>query len=276
MAHEEKTCLTTGDDRIVGTPDVYAALQDEAVRIVDLREEKETAGGFVPGAVWLDYACLVRRSGKAEGLLPGRKDLTQLLGRLGITPDTRVIAYDAGSGLRATRLLWTLAVCGYPGYTLMEGGMSAWLDGRFPLSGVPAQVQGTACPIHLDGSAVADLDYVNESLGRSDRCLLDVRSLGEYTGQDVRADRGGHIPGAVHLEWNSVLDEARCLKPPQVIRNALLRVGAVPEKEIIPYCQSNRRSAFMFVILKWLGYTRVRAYEGSWSEWGNSQYVPIE
>ncbi len=261
---------------IVDVRDVHALLEDPSVRIVDLRAKDECTDGFVPGALWLDYARLVRRAGQAEGMLPDRAALARLLMDLGITPGTRVIAHDGGSGLRAARLLWTLAVCGHPQYALMEGGIAAWRSAGLPCAVAPVRATKTASSVHWDASVTADLAYVHDSIGHGNRCLLDVRSPGEYAGQDVRAARGGHIPGAVHFEWSGVLDESARLGQPTALRDRLARLGAVPEREIIPYCQSNRRSAFMFVVLKWLGYPRVRAYEGSWSEWGNRDDTPVE
>lgn len=275
MPEERGTDSPAGAGRVIDAPGVHALLADPSVRIVDLRAQNECTDGFVPGALWLDYARLVRRVGQAEGMLPDRAELAQLLASLGIEPGTRVIAHDGGSGLRAARLLWTLAVCGHPQYALMEGGMAAWKAAGLPRADGPARAGRTACPVRWDASATADLAYVRDSLGRSDRCLLDVRSPGEYAGQDVRAARGGHIPGAVHFEWSDAIDESACLGRPALLRARLGRLGAVPEREIIPYCQSNRRSAFMFVVLKWLGYPRVRAYEGSWSEWGNREDTPV-
>jgi thiosulfate/3-mercaptopyruvate sulfurtransferase len=267
-----------GSRTIVTARELAALSETGNVRIVDLRPDKECVDGTIPGAIRLDYAKLVRKLGKAEGMLPTHAELEILVDELGILPDHRIVAYDSSSGIRATRLLWTLAVIGYPDYALLDGGFGAWNSAGLAVTDSPATVEPVSHPVESNPSEIANLDYVLESLGQADRCIVDVRSAGEYAGSDVRAERGGHIPGAVHYEWLNVLDRDRgsALRGAEIIRRELTGLGITPEKEIIPYCQSNRRSAHAFVVLKWLGYPRVRAYEGSWSEWGNAKSVPVE
>lgn len=245
-------------------------------RIVDLRPDSEVDHDFISGAVRLDYRQLTRKAGHAEAMLPDREALAMLIKGLGIDTDTLVVAYDENSGIRATRLLWTLYACSHRKLALLDGGMESWKSAGLPLESGPASPIAKPYPYTVDESAAAELDYIMESLDNSDRCILDVRSWEEYTGMDIRAKRGGHIPSAQHYEWKNVLDPRQELRDPDEIRAELLEAGVDPKLEIIPYCQSNRRSAHMFHILKWLGYPRVRAYQGSWSEWGNSASTPIE
>ncbi len=263
---------------IVSARELAALSETGNVRIVDLRPDKECADGTIPGAIRLDYARLVRKLGKAEGMLPTHADLEILVNELGILPDHRVVAYDSSSGIRATRLLWTLSVIGHSDCALLDGGFGAWKSAGLAVTDSAATVEPVSHPLEINPSEIANLDYVLESLGQADRCMVDVRSAGEYAGSDVRAERGGHIPGAVHYEWLNVLDRDRgsALRDAASIRRELTDLGVTPEKEIIRYCQSNRRSAHTFVVLKWLGYPRVRAYEGSWSDWGNTKSVPVE
>ncbi len=249
---------------------------DDRTRIVDLRPDSAVNQEFIPGATRLDYGQLIKKAGLVEGMLPDPEALTALISDLGITPDTRVVAYDEHSGIRATRLLWTLYVCRHHDVALLDGGMKAWKKAGLPVQPTPDIPTPKPYPCRIDGSTVAEMDYVMDSLHRSDRCLLDVRSYEEYTGTDVRAKRGGHIPSAIIYEWDNVLDDLHQLRNPDEIRAELLEAGVDPNQEIIPYCQSHRRSAHMFHVLKWLGYPRVRAYHGSWSEWGNSTSTPIE
>ncbi|MXZ80535.1 MAG: sulfurtransferase [Gammaproteobacteria bacterium] len=260
---------------VIGARALFEIL-DKDVRIVDLRPDSEIQDGFIPGAARLEYGQLVRRIGYAEGMLPTKEDLTALLSGLGIGAETRVIACDQDSGIRATRLLWTLYACNHRNAALLDGGVAAWRGAKLPLEETPARIRPMPYQCAMDDTAIADFRYVTDSIGHDDRRILDVRSPKEYDGIDVRAQRGGHVPGAVHYEWSNVLDADKRLRNPDAIRSELLSAGIDPTLEIIPYCQSNRRSAHMFHVLKWLGYPRVRAYAGSWSEWGNSGSAPID
>jgi thiosulfate/3-mercaptopyruvate sulfurtransferase len=108
--------------------------------------------------------------------------------------------------------------------------------------------------------------------------VLDVRTPAEFAGDDVRAARGGHIPGAVNMDWTLAIDRGRNLrlKPEGDLRRMLEELGVTPDKEVIVHCQTHHRSAHTYMVLKSLGYPRIRGYDGSWSEWGNDQNTPIE
>jgi thiosulfate/3-mercaptopyruvate sulfurtransferase len=115
-------------------------------------------------------------------------------------------------------------------------------------------------------------------LGQADFVPLDTRSPGEYAGIDIRAARGGHIPGAVNMNWTEAMDPGRQLrfKPDHTLRRMLESKGVTPDKEVVVYCQTHHRSAHTYIVLKHLGYPRLRGYPGAWSEWGNSAELPIE
>jgi thiosulfate/3-mercaptopyruvate sulfurtransferase len=108
--------------------------------------------------------------------------------------------------------------------------------------------------------------------------IIDARSPAEYSGRDKRAERAGHIPGAVNLNWTTAMDQPRKLrlKQEEVLRQMLSDLGVTPDKEVIVYCQTHHRSSHTYIMLKALGYPNVKAYPGSWAEWGNSPETPIE
>lgn len=267
---------TTSRPELVIRAEELGSILGDHIRIVDLRPDSVTSHDFIPGAVRLGYEQLIRKIGHAEGMLPDHKVLTLLISGLGIDADTRVVAYDEHSGIRATRLLWTLLTCSHHNVALLDGGIEAWKASRLPVQPTPVKSTPKPYSCTIDGSTAAEMDYIMDSLHNSDRCILDVRSREEYAGIDIQAERGGHIPSARHYEWKNVLDTHQQLRNPDELQSELLEAGVDPNLEIVPYCQSNRRSAHMFYILKWLGYPRVRAYQGSWSEWGNSSSTPIE
>lgn len=254
-------------------------LHDANVLLVDLCDPASYAAGHIPGAVHLDYADLVRIDPPAMGLLPTEAQLGEVLSRIGLTPERHVIAYDEEGNGRAGRLLWTLAVLGHERVSLLNGGIHAWdaaggaLEAQFrrpPRATYHARLRNPA--------ALADREYIRARLGQPDLALLDTRSPAEYAGHDVRAARGGHIPGAVNLNWTDAMDPQRQLRlqPDPVLRQLLDARGVTPDKEVIVYCQTHHRSAHTYWVLRHLGYGRVRGYPGAWSEWGNDPDMPIE
>lgn len=251
----------------------------ERVLLVDLSDPPMYAQRHLPGAVNLPYQTLIRQEPPAMGMLPTEDALSESLSAIGLTEDSHVVAYDSEGNGRAARLLWTLDVLGHRGFSLLDGGLPAWMAAGLPVeSGVvnPTPSQYRAKVRNPD--ALADLDYVQSRLGDDDVVVLDARSAGEYFGQDQRAARAGHIPGAVNLDWVQTMDPARQRRflPAAQLRDMLARLGVTPDKEIITHCQTHHRSAHSYVMLKHLGFDKVRGYAGSWSEWGNRQDTPIE
>ncbi len=255
-------------------------LADPATLIVDLCDPTRYAAGHIPGAVHLDYADLVRAEPPAMGLLPTEAQLSEVLSRLGLTPDRQVVAYDDEGNGRAGRLLWTLATLGHEQVSLLNGGIHAWdaADGTLE-AGLRHPPRGAYEARFADPpTAVADKIYLLTRLGQPDLALLDTRTPAEFAGLDRRAARGGHIPGAVNLNWTDAMDPQRQwrLQPDPVLRKLLEARGVTPDQEVIVYCQTHHRSAHTYWVLRYLGYPRVRGYPGAWSEWGNHPGLPVE
>ena len=104
--------------------------------------------------------------------------------------------------------------------------------------------------------------------------IVDARSRAEYTGELVRAARGGAIPGAVHLEYTANLTSDGRYRSPAELRTMYEAIGVTPDREVITYCQGGYRAAQSWIALRIAGYPRVRSYVGSWNEWGNRTDLP--
>lgn len=267
-------------NKVLIEPEQLAPELDQPGRaIVDLCRPDVFAAGHIPGALSLDFAAIVRVQAPVMGLLPDEAKLSAVLSNLGITPDTHVIAYDDEGGGKASRFLWTLAAIGHTRWSLLNGGLHAWKSGGFPLTTAPSvAATPSKYSARYTGQVVADRAYILDRLKDSATVIVDARSPGEYNGSDVRAERGGHIPGAVNFDWQLGMDRNRGLRlrSAEELLPKLAVLGITPDKEAIAYCHTHHRSALTFVMLKALGFERVRGYPGSWSDWGNQPNTPIE
>lgn len=256
-------------ERRIGSPNLL---------VIDLCAAEAYARYHVPGAMHLNYPELSREAPPVTGLLPAREQLVATFSRLGIRNDTHVVAYDDVGGGKAARLLWTLDVMGHPSHSLLNGGAMAWMNEGHPVNNQPMACQPKDYLTAFSDASIADHHYISSRLGDARTLILDVRSPDEYRGEMQRAARGGHIPGAINIEWTRAIDSRRNhrLKPEGELRALYEGAGVTPDKEVIVYCQSHRRSAHTYVVLKSLGYPRVKGYPGSWSDWGNNAILPVE
>ena len=145
---------------------------------------------------------------------------------------------------------------------------------QLPTSTEPVTAEAGTLALSLIGDNVVSVDELMPSLEESDLRLIDVRSAGEFTGEDTRAALGGHIPGAHHSEWTSWLDEYGCLLSDDILMQRIAAMGIGLEDRVLSYCQTHQRSSVTYVALRHLGFNNALALDGAWSAWGNREDTP--
>lgn len=267
------------------TDRVAEALSDPLVRVVDCRfafereAHEDYLRGHLPGAVHLDWSrdlCAPPPpSGHPRFMLAGPGAFAQAMSRLGISNDTKVVAYDAEGGHHAARLWLGLRRYGHDAFAAMEGGIQKWEQEGRPLETGEVRVAPGAFEPRPREGVIASKEEVLAAVRSGDPWLLDVRRDAEYTGEEIRAARGGHIPGAVNVLWKDALRDDWLLKDPAELEQMYIDAGFGPETSTITYCQAGVRAAFTHLVLTALGHDDVRTYDGSWEEWGNDPAVPV-
>lgn len=210
------------------------------------------------------------------GLLPDQAMLQHLLASLGHSKKTTYIVYDDEGGGWAGRFIWLLDSVGHQRYHYLNGGLHAWLKEGLPLSlEIPSKPKSTSPKLVIDKKPTATLEYIQSRLGADDFVVWDARSEAEYDGEKILATKAGHIPDAINFEWTDAMDKLNGLRIRSDIADYLNKLGVTKDKEVVTHCQTHHRSGFTYLILKSLGYN-VKAYAGSWSEWGNHPNTVVE
>ncbi|MDO6816438.1 sulfurtransferase [Cobetia amphilecti] len=269
---------------LIVEPQQLAEMLDHPyIVIVDVPLKAESHARHVPGARLLDFKQLVGSNDDDIPGVPSPEALSGVMSALGITRDSHVVAYDDEGGGWAGRLLWTLALLGHTRYSYLNGGLHAWQGDGLPLSDTASDWSPSEYhAAYMDTSVMATREDILDRLAAEDPqesvVVWDARSAEEYRGEKGQNARLGHIPGAVHFEWTEAMDRERNLR----IRDYAELVtelgarGLNPEQHIVTHCQSHHRSGLTWLVGQALGFSDVRAYPGSWKEWGNRDDTPIE
>ncbi len=254
------------------------SLHEPKLLILDTSSTDNYAKHHVPGAVHIAPAELQCGIKPAVGKMPAPDQLQLLFSRVGLTADKHVIVYDDEGGGWAGRLIWTLDVIGHRNYSYLNGGLQAWLSGGHPSEDVANLPPPSEIEITIDSTPIAEIEDFINLLGNSQLGIWDARSPEEYRGEKVLAQRGGHIPGAVNLDWLELIDNGNDmrLKNLSALQARLDHIGLSADKTIITHCQTHHRSGLSYLLMKILGYPHIKGYHGSWGEWGNREDTPIE
>ena len=262
---------------IVEPEELEAALPDDNLLLITVGQPRNYLAHHVPGSLLIQPGELVSGIEPATGKLPSAERLGELFSRAGLAPQRHVVAIDDEGGGWAGRLIWTLGVLGHTRHSFLNGGVIAWAGAGLPLESGPREGEARPFTARIDRSPIADKQQVLQQIGDPGSIVWDARSAEEYTGVRLTARRNGHIPGAVNIDWLELMDRQRDLRlrPPAELRALLEESGIVPGKKIITHCQTHHRSGLSWFAGKALGLD-IRAYDGSWSEWGNADDTPVE
>ncbi|MEN3265988.1 sulfurtransferase [Pseudonocardia sp.] len=278
-AHPERLVTTEWLAQNLGADGLVVVESDEDVLLYDT--------GHIPGAVKVDWHTELNDP-VTRDYVDGQ-GFAELCGERGISRDTTVVFYGDRNNWWATYALWVFSLFGHPDVRILDGGRAKWVAEGREMTTDQTKPSPVEYPVveRDDATIRAFKDEVLAHLGLVGRggALVDVRSPGEYSGELLHmpdypqegAVRGGHIPGAASVPWARAAAEDATFKPRSDLEAIYLQEqGLTADDDVVAYCRIGERSSHTwFVLTHLLGFGRVRNYDGSWTEWGNSVRVPI-
>lgn len=237
------------------------------------RGRREYGEAHVPGAVFVDLPNdLAGGPGGGRHPLPTTSVFGEVLGRLGITPESSVVVYDDRSGGMASRLWWMLRSIGHTDVALLDGGFRAWVADGHQVSADPERpTPAPAYPVPERWAGTVDADEVVAEIERG-TTVLDAREPSRYRGDAEPIDaRAGHIPGARNLFHRDTLDDDGRHLPTVDLAELFADLGPSP----IVYCGSGISACHDLLAMSLAGIDDARLYPGSWSEWSSDPERPV-
>jgi thiosulfate/3-mercaptopyruvate sulfurtransferase len=264
-------------DLLIDAEELNTIIPGEGVIVIDAREEPGDT--LVPGSVhFAARSELVDSDHPIEQYLIGPDAFESKMQSIGLSNNSRVFIYDSGDHLSSARLFYALEYYGFGNAAVVNGGIQGWLDASLPIESQHITLNEGDFEVTVNETLMCDFETVVAASQNENQVIFDARTPEEYSGETVRAERGGHIPNAVNFEWNKALQSEGIpyYLPADSIQAMLNEFGITPDKEIITHCQSNVRGSHAYFTLRLMGYDSVRAYEGSWFEYGNREDAVVE
>ena len=273
-------------EALVSTAWVAEHLKDANLRIIESNEDVllyET--GHLPGAVHIDWQRDLQDQTIRDYIQP--EAFSSLCARNGITPETTCVFYGDKSNWWSCFALWVFRLFGHDKVKIMDGGREKWITEGRPLTREIPKYDNSFYPISSRHDAEIRAFY-DQALAQSQGAapLIDVRSPAEFKGLVTHMPeypqegvlRGGHIPGAHSIPWKEAVNSDATFKSAPELRKIYQEdLGLQPSDKIIAYCRIGERSSHTWFVLSYLlGFSNVRNYDGSWTEWGNRVAAPIE
>lgn len=273
-------------EALVDTEWLAGHLDDPGIRIVESNEDVLLYDtGHIPGAVHIDWRADLNDPVQRDYI--GPEKFAEICSRHGIGPDTTVIFYGDKSNWWSCYALWVFRLFGHTKVKILDGGRDKWkAEGRpmtrekpaYPAAKYPAPAARNDAPIRA---------YYAQALehAKARKPMIDVRSPGEYRGEITHMPeypqegvlRGGHVPGARSVPWKTAANDDGTFKTATDLKKIYTEnLGLKPDDDIVAYCRIGERSSHTWFVLTYLlGYSKVRNYDGSWTEWGNMVRSPI-
>ncbi len=269
----------------VTVPWLAAHLNDPNLVLLHIGDKAEYDAKHIPGARYVSLKDISISDHTGKGLMlemPPADDLRQRLETLGISDNSRVVAYYGKDWVSpTTRVILTLDYAGLGDRSsLLDGGMDAWVRaGQDVINVVPEAKKGTLSALKIN-PIVVDAEFVRSHLNAPGFAIVDGRNASYYDGVETGEGhagkhRTGHIAGAHSIPFTEITNDQLMLRSPQEWNDLFTKAGVKPNDTVIGYCHIGQQTTAMLFAARFLGH-RVLLYDGSFEDWSRHADYPVD
>ncbi|MDI7504266.1 3-mercaptopyruvate sulfurtransferase, partial [Cronobacter dublinensis] len=233
---------------------------------------------FLSGALFFDIEALSDHASPLPHMMPRPETFAVAMRELGVNDDKHLIIYDEGNLFSAPRAWWMLRAFGVQNVSILAGGLAEWQRDGFPLQEGAVEAPEGEFEAKLDELQIKRLTDVLLASHEKTAQIVDARPAARFNAEADEPRPGlrrGHMPGALNVPWTEVVVKGQ-LKTTDELHAIFARQGVNLHRPIITSCGSGVTAAVVTLALATLGASDVTLYDGSWSEWGGRQDLPVE
>ncbi len=232
----------------------------------------------IPGAAFFDIDAIADKTTDLPHMLPTPEAFAEAVGRLGLSRDVDIVAYDSFGIRAAARVWWSLRAMGFTRVFVLDGGLKKWLAEARPVETGEARPREAVVGPAFEADLVRSADQVRAILRNGLVQLVDARGAARFRGEapEPRAGlRSGHMPGAVNVPFDQVVAPDGTLLPAEKLRSVFETAGVDLARPIVTTCGSGVTASVLALALARIGLDQAAVYDGSWSEWGALPDAPL-
>lgn len=278
----------TIQDPLVSTEWLASHMSAPDIRIVDAtfflppegrNAKEEYRNQHIPGAVYFDVEEIADTDSPLPSTVPDAVKFASRMRKMGLGDGNRIVVYDRDGFKGAARVWWMFRYFGHEDVQVLDGGLNKWVAEGRPVSDMPPMPQERHFTARVNRLLLRDFDQMKEIVSSASSQIADARPGPRFQGESPEPREGmkaGHMPGAANIPHSTLYNSENGTMLDNAALLALFeKAGIDPKKPVVTSCGSGITAANLALALYRLGSSDVAVYDGSWSEWGQAEGVPV-